>query len=214
MVGRIFATNSNKQEDKQTASVFSSLLHLPDDEFWNILRDSCYGNSLPETSGKIEFYEFWPHWPPDIDHVNYVEPDLFIRFEDFDVIIEAKRKDEYQQIEEQWNSEFSSYLIKYGLDNKKVYLLAVGGLNPINLSPENRKNIFVQKCRWRGLLDTLYSYLEKYENNNFVRIINDCIEYLEYFKFKKIKWLKEMDAVNYYKLNNNSINEAIKWRII
>ena len=160
MVERLLTTNSEKQEDKQTASILSNLLHLPDIEFWKILKDSCYNNTLPEIAGNIQYHEFWPHWPPDKNHERYVEPDLFISFEKIDIIIEAKRSDKYQQYQEQWESEFSAYKKKYGTKNN-VVLIAIGGLNPKNLSPETNK-LNIQKCRWRGLLDTLYKYLVIY----------------------------------------------------
>jgi hypothetical protein len=216
MVEKLFATNQTRQEDKQTASVFSTLLHLPDEEFWKIIKDSCYNNELPDVAGKIEFHEFWPHWLPDKNHTKYVEPDLFIRFEKIDVIIEAKRYDENQQNKNQWESENSSYSKQYSLDKREVVLIAVGGLYSSYLYPENCKNIFVEKCRWRKLLDTLYKYLEKYEknmNNNYVRIVNDCIEYLKYFGFKKILWFNEIDNIENYFIDENSINNFLEWRI-
>jgi hypothetical protein len=246
MIGRLLSLTPEKQEDKQTALIFSTLLHLPDDECWNIIRDSCYDNELPENPGKIEFYEFWPHWPPDKNHQRYVEPDLFIRYENFDLIIEAKRYDDNQQYHEQWKSEYISYRKKYGKDKKNVALIAVGGIYALNISSEKPGKIIIQKCRWRGLLNTLYSYSDKYgreQHANYDRIVKDCIEYLEYFNFKRLKWLKEILGCNYKispsanilswlksakgkelaffgKLNNsltietNSINTLFKWRIV
>jgi hypothetical protein len=194
MTSRLLSFSSNKQEDKQTASIFSTLLHLPDQLFWDILKDSCYNNILPQNIGIIEDFEFWPHWPPDEKHTNFVEPDLFIRFTDLDVIFESKRYDKNQQDSEQWNSEYNSYLKKYG-NNKKVALIAVGGLNDSDLSPQLGE-IIIQKCRWRSILDTLYQYKIKNIKFEHLRIINDCIKYLEYFSFSKIVWLKEMMKYN------------------
>jgi hypothetical protein len=214
MVRRLLSANP-VNEDKQTASVFSTLLHLPDEEFWNILRDSCYENTKKKKkkAGHIKKYVFWPPWEPgptDKIHTNNVIPDLFIRFENIDLIIEAKKKDEYQQYQEQLESEYLAYKKKYGA-NKEAAIIAVGGLYPFSISSENKK-ITIHKCRWRGLLDTLYQYLqkhEKYQTNN-IRIVNDCIAYLEYFGFRKIEWLKDMSGTFLNICNHDTILDWLK----
>ena len=38
----------NHCEDSLTAAVFSHLLHLPCEEWWPILRKSCFTKTLPE----------------------------------------------------------------------------------------------------------------------------------------------------------------------
>lgn len=79
-------------EDPKTSAVFENLMLLPDNVFWHLMRQSCFSNTdMPITSGRLLSYDFWPHWDrTGTDNTNYVEPDLFIRFEEFDVIIEAK----------------------------------------------------------------------------------------------------------------------------
>ena len=47
--------------------------------------------------------EFWPNWDPEgTDNINRVTPDLFMRFANFDLIVEAKRWDSFQQSSDQW----------------------------------------------------------------------------------------------------------------
>jgi len=216
MVKKILS-ESSPQEDRQTASVFSTLLHLPDEEFWNILRDSCYENTIPEAEkvGHIIDHKFWPHWKPgEKRHTKLVEPDLFISFEKMDIIIEAKRKDEYQQDQEQLECEYLAYKKEYG-DKKKVAIIAVGGLDPLNISTEEKK-FTIHKCHWRGLLDTLYQYKQKNkENKTTIRIIEDCIAYLEFFGFIKIEWLNDLYKFDETCLNiqANSIDYCLQWRI-
>ena len=82
-------------EDSKTSAVFENVMLLPDNVFWYILRQSCFSNDMmPIHLGLLLSYEFWPHWDrTGTDNTNYVEPDLFLEFELFDVIIEAKYGD-------------------------------------------------------------------------------------------------------------------------
>ena len=91
-------------EDPKTSSVFENLMLLPDNVFWHILKSSCFYNErMLVNSGKLLSYEFWSHWDnTGTDNNTYVEPDLFIRFEEFDVIIEAKYGDYGGQYLKQW----------------------------------------------------------------------------------------------------------------
>ena len=214
--------NTQRIEDSLTSSVFDHLFLFPDDLFYSVLRNSCYSNSLPEFMGNIEKHEFWPQWDASkTTRTSYIEPDLFIRFNDFDLIIEAKRWDNNQQYLLQWKNEYIAYMNEYAEDEKKVFILAIGGIND-----ENEENITVQdygtikvvKCRWRVILDTLtdlVSELEKnyYVNNNYLmRIANITITALELHGYIKIKWLK--DIVNNYKIDyNNSMSSIENWRI-
>ena len=91
-------------EDPKTSSVFETLLMLPDELLWEVLRAACFDNdNLPMVSGQIEDYEFWPHWDSaNTSNTKLVEPDVFIRFQSFDLIIEAKYRDNYGQYSQQW----------------------------------------------------------------------------------------------------------------
>jgi LPXTG-motif cell wall-anchored protein len=73
---------------------------------------------LPFNSGRLLSFDFWPHWDKTgTDNTNYVEPDLFIKFDEFDVIIEAKVKDVTYTDEEGCTiktTELESYKITIG----------------------------------------------------------------------------------------------------
>jgi hypothetical protein len=121
------------REDSLTASVISHLLHLPFEVYWRILRNACHTGGLPENPGEPDVVEFWPHW--DSRHTTnerFVEPDIFLRFKDFDLIIEAKRWDRGQQDRSQWERELAAYATEYGRDGKDVCLLALGGIHRQN----------------------------------------------------------------------------------
>lgn len=118
------------REDSLTASVFSHLFHLPFEVYWRILRNACHTGGLLENPGEPEVVEFWPHW--DAQHTtnaNFVEPDVFLRFKDFDLIIEAKRWDRGQQDRSQWERELVAYAAEYGEERREVRMLALGGIH-------------------------------------------------------------------------------------
>ncbi len=51
----------------------------------------CFADNLKKVAENIEDYQFWPHCTPTGTTNNtFVEPDVFIRFQLFNVIIEAK----------------------------------------------------------------------------------------------------------------------------
>ena len=122
--------NKNTNEDPKTSTVFGSIMLLPDDIFWNILKTAASSNKgrLPEEAGYLyDNYAFWPKWDSnsiyDTGNSYFVEPDVFFRFEKIDVIVEAKYSDSFGQNREEWDREFKAYLNKYEAERKKSYCL-------------------------------------------------------------------------------------------
>ncbi|MFA6290075.1 MAG: hypothetical protein WC661_22035 [Opitutaceae bacterium] len=102
-IGTLMGKHINHCEDSLTAAVFTHLLHLPVELFWRILRDACYTCRLPENSGEVLDAAFWPAWDAaGTNNSARVIPDLFLRFTEFDLIIEAKRWDDSMQDKHQW----------------------------------------------------------------------------------------------------------------
>ena len=139
---------------------------MPDNVFWQILRTSCfYSDGMKNISGRLLSYEFWPRWNAkggDIENVNFVEPDLFLRFDEFDVIIEAKYNDgKGQDIgQKQWKRELSAYDNEYGKEGKPVIFIAVGGnmsMEQENVKVRNRTHR-IYKCNWLSLLIRINKY--------------------------------------------------------
>ncbi len=81
-------------EDFKTYVTIGQLRYLPADLFWNLLRASSVSPKLlPATAGRLEAFEMWPSWDPTgTGNTKRVEPDVFIRFSRFDLIIEAKNR--------------------------------------------------------------------------------------------------------------------------
>ena len=124
----IYSTKHNKKtnEDPKTSIVFENLMLLPDNVFWEILQTAAENKGiLPEEAGLLfDDYYFWPKWNPnstyDTGNGNYVEPDVFFRFGNIDVIVEAKYSDNHGQYREEWEREFKAYLNEFENDKKKV----------------------------------------------------------------------------------------------
>lgn len=173
-------------EDSLTSTIFGTLRYLPKELFWQVLLNSCYDCPISNRQNKIESIEYWAHWnASNSGNTNFIEPDIFIRTLEFDLIIEAKRYDNNQQYKLQWENEFIGYLNHYGEDKKQVFLLAVGGISDEKLETLEigNKKCFVIKCRWARILrevKKLKSYIEKNElafNNtdSLLAILNDLI---------------------------------------
>jgi len=173
-------------EDSLTSSVFSLLFYLPVEIFWQILQKACYGSLLPGQTGKLISYEFWPHWRcTDTKNINFIEPDIFIRFEGFDLIIEAKRNDyKQQQNPQQWRDEITSYNNEFAkCERKPLYLIALAGiLNGLKYL-EPIETVTVVACRWNRILHQVKQIVENIKKSNYsitnvdstVNILNDIV---------------------------------------
>lgn len=195
-------------EDVKTSSIIGNLLHLPTSIFWQILlnasdENDAEGKMLPALSAGEDIldYEFWPYWTLE----NKVEPDVFIRFTNFDLIIELKVHDYNPQKSRQWNREFAAYYKRYPNENKPVYLIAISGK-----TNETMNNVF--QCSWQSLLEAVLDAKETTEGkDSFIdRIFDDILmafsihkEY--YFKYLDSVMLDHMNIKSDYKLFPNFI---------
>lgn len=183
--------NKNTNEDPKTSVIFENLMLLPDNLFWEILKESTpNGKILPNDAGYLLHSDdyFWPHWNSkgnyDAGNLNFVEPDVFFRFSKFDIIIEAKLSDHSGQNYEEWEREFKSYLNEYREEKKPVYLFAVGGNSILNIEEPLIVDGYkcpIVKFTWFGILNQVYKRWEEIENRNYQessikRILKNIIE--------------------------------------
>lgn len=122
-------TTINLCEDSLTSGIFDTLFLLPEQLYWEILRKAVRATpqnteqEMPTQVGHLLHYSFWPKWNPEnTQNVNYVEPDVFIRFSEFDVIIEAKLYEEGLQIV--LNGKKKSLPIEMNMVTVKNYILS------------------------------------------------------------------------------------------
>lgn len=209
--------NKNTYEDPKTSAVFENLMLLPDNVFWHILKTSCYENTdLPKNIGQLQSYQFWPHWDPtDTMNSNFVEPDLFLRFEDADIIIEAKYSDLSGQREEQWKNQIIAYENEYKVCKKKIIFIAVGG-NYIKSAEKiviRHSTYDISKCTWLQLLIATNKFLNELEEVTFPdynilatkRILNNIILAFNINQVYNLEWFNTMER-NKLLISQKSLN--------
>ncbi len=193
-------------EDSLTSTVFDLLKYLPNEIFWSILTKSLYHQKLPKISGEILEFTFWAKWNANkTDNSRYIEPDLFIRFQEFDLIIEAKRYNENQQKGGQISNEIQSYFNEYGEENKDLYFIQLGGLLDLEEVQDcflNNKKVVICKSDWTKLLDQIVMEKNKLHNldyaqtNSYKRIFDDLIKGFEMHSFYKKIWFDSIETIN------------------
>ncbi|MDQ8192446.1 hypothetical protein [Roseibacillus persicicus] len=191
------------KEDTLTASVLGHLLHLPIEIFWELLRESCDGHALPEKCGEPLAIEPWPKWSAEgTSNTHYIEPDLFLRFESFDLIIEAKRWDYRMQNKQQWKNQLIAYQRDYGTEEQPVHYLALGGLwtlEPQELSYGDCHTCFIYKARWQGILSQCQRLLRQHKAHPFpssqdhahTRLLEDLIDLFAVHGFSTGRWYED-----------------------
>lgn len=206
--------HKNTNEDPKTSDVFENLMSLPDNVFWGILKAAASNKGiLPDEAGLMSGgFFFWPKWDPclkyDTGNSNYVEPDVFFRFEFIDVIVEAKYSDNVGQYRGEWEREFKAYLNEFEGDKKDVVLLAVGGNLTFEREPAlivgNRRCPIV-KYSWVNLLNAVLAYekqelssIEDDRQSSMKRIImnvESCFQNLGIYKYNKKVELKGLSGL-------------------
>lgn len=200
-------------EDSLTSSIFERLAYLPDEISWKILKDACYGNELPKVAGPLLSIEYWPHWNSEnTDNTKFVEPDVFLRYSDFDLLIEAKRFDNNQQSQFQWEKELESYKNEFFEEKKALYFVALGGIkNEETEYLNNLPTVPIIKCRWRSLLREIIQCQKISENTTTqplqsqanLRILNDLVLAFQLHGFSTGLWLESLQnlQIDYNELN-------------
>lgn len=211
-------------EDPKTSAVFENLMLLPDNVFWYLLRQSCFSNNMmPVYSGKLLSYDFWPHWDrTGTDNTNYVEPDLFLEFELFDIIIEAKYGDYGGQYQHQWQQEITAYHNEFG-NQKPFVFIAIGGNMSILAETLSLKDerVSIYKCNWLSLLMTVNKYRKELEAISVpdmnvsatMRLLDNIILAFNINGVYNIDWFNTMaesrPIISTSSLNN--LQELYKW---
>ncbi len=144
-------------EDSLTASFFGLLFYFPKN-----LVSSFFEKILEEQNlGNILYYEFWPHWSAEgTTNKRDVEPDLFIRFENLDLIVEVKKLN-ISITEDQIKNEQQAYKNEYSNEKKKSKILVIA----------DNFNCNIKNCKlktWRNIAFSFYDTFYKTSFDNFV----------------------------------------------
>jgi len=182
-----------QNEDFKTSSSIGLLQYLPDDLFWRIMRDCCVGLTT-NNFGKTLSFNFWEHTDPtDTTNTNFVEPDVWVETEEYDVLIEAKVGDGIGQYYQQWHNEIQSLLNEQKNNGyeKPIILIALGGNE--NLKPDMVDGYPVFKTSWYYLVKAVADERSRQTDDSFVsRILNDTIELFARQGMVIISWLNSM----------------------
>lgn len=188
------------QEDPKTSTIFGTLLAFPDDIVWEIIYNAIAESErtgLLKEVGKLSSYEFWPQWDSSgTTNDKYVEPDLFLRFEKLDVIIEAKRSDNSGQYPKEWERELRAYHNKYN-ENRKPILIAVGGNKTAKtediLTKGDKHKVY--KCSWLSLLSSVVNKQDQLSSQQESHLIRLCDTMRNGFYMHNVLYFKWMDSI-------------------
>ncbi|MBI9062572.1 MAG: hypothetical protein JEZ14_11350 [Marinilabiliaceae bacterium] len=186
-----------------------------------MLRAVCTDSTnLPIVAGNLEGIEFWPRWSAEgIEGRQYIEPDVFMQFCNFDLIIEAKKGDDGGQYNEQWINQIRAYCNEMKDDRELFYITLGGNSDKLNDRVEVSYNTdekiqkittTINKCDWMSLLieiTTLKSQLKTVStsissHDAILRLLDDIIASFNYHGFYNVKWFKNL---TYKSVNNESI---------
>lgn len=204
-------------EDSLTSSVIGLLLYLPDDVFWQLLRGSCgIQSTLPESIGEILSVNFWEKMEADGKHnSNYVEPDVWIECQDYDIIIEAKKYDSCGQYEDQWAKEIVSFNRTFKDYDKQLIFIALGGNSSLQdcFMEVNGKPHIIYTSSWYNLLyevDKYQQYLQtdnlSKETKGYMRLLSDTISIFAKHGYLSINWLESMTHISIDKNNSKKVS--------
>lgn len=183
-------------EDAKTSSIIGTLSLLPAKQFWTIIRRACYNsNGLPESVTEMLHIEFWPRWKLN----GKVEPDAFVRFKEFDLILELKRNDDNQQYIGQWKREINAYRLRYKDSHKDVYLVAISGRT-------EEQHPYVFQCSWSNLLKSVETECENIQDYSHVaRILKTAITAFHIhheYSFSFLETVPNVKINNHYEIFN------------
>jgi hypothetical protein len=211
-------------EDALTSSVFERLMYLPKELFQQIVSKALLQEIPNLDLTQIESLEYWPHWDSEgSTNKNFVEPDIFIRTKNQDIIIEAKRYDSRQQYKGQWKNELVSYKNVYGEEQKELIFIALGGLRTKSSEKIEilDQEIVIYKCKWSGILQSVLAAKDQIDKSSNLlntsgaisNILGDIIMTFRLFGFSTAPWFEYfMKPVSVNPDHIQKLNFDFQWK--
>lgn len=211
------AADYDGTEDFLTAAFFGRLVYLPDRIAWDLLRRALVGAEFPDPPGRLLEAAFWPGCNVralEVDRFR-VEPDVWLRFENLHLLVEAKRRDGVDmqtpkqlawnwwaiQQREDFDSELPMFLLAVGgietVSNAECEKWQAGGNQALELIP---KKLPVRELRlaissWRRLLEATTFFADQASDEGGVsRVLNDMKAALRLHGFVLTRWLADVDG--------------------
>ncbi len=186
-------------EDFFTATIFTRITYLPINIQKKIFNDLTSIDDFLVTS-ELKLREFWPKW--GLENRLYVEPDLFLSYDNIDVIIESKRSDSTAHDSKQIDQEIQAYKNEHK-EGKPFILLAIGGGCTLNTKTD--KVLFY---KWKDLYQSIINIYKNDIDGNFSNeIYKDIMEAFRLHGFYPYTWLDSLK----YELIQEDINQILKW---
>ncbi len=212
-------------EDLMTAAIFGRFSYLSANIQSRLLQTwlKC-GDDFSD----FKDIEFWPTYSLNSGNTNcLVEPDLILRFEHCNIIVEVKPPAGGNQYFEQWQREIHSFLQAEGDIEKPLYFLALGRINKNDANnwakllidtcndnaPSNSSSnlIKVAALKWQEIADNFIDLTRQATTHNpDLRIMNDIIEVLKLYNLKtaQFKWPSLINTGSAQSAENrNNIND-------
>ncbi|PVZ78032.1 hypothetical protein C9426_35275 [Serratia sp. S1B] len=165
-----------KREDLLTAAFWSRIDYLSSTALSFFIEKLLSKPSLD--LGDYKGIQFWPSY-----YIGYrVEPDVILKFEKADILIEVKPPLGGKQDYQQWDNEIKSYLRSVE-EGKKLYFLALGNI-PYEAKQWQKKlnqrypQVSLHGVEWRQVKDILS---QNQWDSQDRRIIKDCLKALSFY---------------------------------
>ena len=172
--------------------------------------------------GELTDYEFWPHWnPAGTKNPSYVEPDVFLEFGNFSIIIEVKLTDLNKITEGQYLKELIAFY-NNNSKSKDTYLIALGGdtadiIKELEKFPKLKEHLLT--CSWQQLFWSIETELkelnEDKENNDneTYRLLTDCVKAMKSYGYNS--WSNDLtmlyDNNQDYIITENDTKETFNY---
>lgn len=171
------------REDLLTAAIFTRWSYLSAESKHTLLQN--WIKDFEITDSDYKDIEFWAKFDLEVEGREFVEPDVLIRFKDFNVLIEVKPPKGGSQKYEQWNRELEGY---FSSEDLPVHFLAIGR-NTVNaatwknklLEKNNHLESIITKS-WKSVAESIYN-LTKHTDTSLQdnQILSDMIEALKIY---------------------------------
>ncbi len=216
--------NMSPSEDSFTSSVLGLLKYLPTKLFWDILSNAIIEANPNFEDAEIEAMDFWPKWDIKtkvenslIDNDKFVEPEVIIETNKFNLIIEAKLKNNEQE-KQQWINEIEAYKLEYEnkAPNNLLYFLAIDGSNIYKKefkefnAPESTINIVILRTTWTAILKATINQIHNIQKEHLF-ILNDIIRCFEFQGYRHVHYFSD-DENNKFEKYEIDLNTKNIWK--
>ncbi|ELB2935341.1 hypothetical protein QNE58_000546 [Vibrio alginolyticus] len=183
------------REDLLTSTVFERFAYLSESLQFQLLEFFFEGKvtAFAEIFGSFITIDYWPRYTfEEKGHTRQVEPDLIIRFEKANLIVEVKPPEGGDQYFEQWKREVASFIQSDGHNKLSLHFLAIGRIETGNATLWAKRLRESYPClktvgatKWQAVADNLVKLVEGDDiSPTDRRVLTDMLEALGLYGLK------------------------------